>query len=169
MTDDQRFASRRPDVLTYQTEPLEEDVTVRPALSPKLKIASSGTDSDFVVKLNLTSTLIIIPIRKWPMPARESLDRRRFVWEAISSFCAANQCAQNSATAGRSRSRWCPENPRTKLNSIPDLDHTFRKARIMVPIRSSWFPLVTATRRRLWRSLTRSRKIQESQIAGLSQ
>ena len=51
MTDDQRFASRRPDVLTYQTEPLEEDVTIAGPVSPKLKIASSGTDSDFVVKL----------------------------------------------------------------------------------------------------------------------
>ena len=51
MTDDQRFASRRPDVLTYQTEPLEEDVTIAGPVSPKLKVASSGTDSDFVVKL----------------------------------------------------------------------------------------------------------------------
>ena len=51
MVDDQRFASYRPDVLVYQTDPLEEDVTIAGPISPKLKIASSGTDSDFDVKL----------------------------------------------------------------------------------------------------------------------
>ena len=51
MVDDQRFASYRPDVLVYQTEPLDEDVTIAGPISPKLKIASSGTDSDFDVKL----------------------------------------------------------------------------------------------------------------------
>jgi predicted acyl esterase len=51
MVDDQRFASYRPDVLVYQTEPLDEDVTIAGPISPRLKIASSGTDSDFDVKL----------------------------------------------------------------------------------------------------------------------
>ncbi len=51
MVDDQRFASRRPDVLVYQTEPLEEDVTIAGPVSPKLKVSTTGTDSDFVVKL----------------------------------------------------------------------------------------------------------------------
>jgi hypothetical protein len=51
MVDDQRFASYRTDVLVYETEPLEEDVTIAGPIAPKLKIASSGTDSDFVVKL----------------------------------------------------------------------------------------------------------------------
>ena len=51
MDDDQRFAARRPDVLVYETEPLTEDVTVAGPIKPKLRIASTGTDSDFVVKL----------------------------------------------------------------------------------------------------------------------
>ena len=51
MVDDQRFASYRPDVLMYETDPLEEDVTIAGPISPKLKVASSGTDSDFDVKL----------------------------------------------------------------------------------------------------------------------
>ncbi len=51
MVDDQRFASERPDVLTYVTDPLEEDVTIAGPISPKLKVASSSTDSDFDVKL----------------------------------------------------------------------------------------------------------------------
>ena len=50
-TDDQRFAARRPDVLVYETEPLTEDVTIAGPVRPKLKIASTSTDADFVVKL----------------------------------------------------------------------------------------------------------------------
>ena len=51
MTEDQRFVSTRPDVLVYQTEPLTEDVTVAGDVKPSLFVSSSGTDSDFVVKL----------------------------------------------------------------------------------------------------------------------
>ena len=51
MTEDQRFASTRPDVLVYQTEPLAEDVTVAGDIHPELWVSSSGTDSDFVVKI----------------------------------------------------------------------------------------------------------------------
>ena len=51
MTEDQRFAATRPDVLTYQTDPLTEDLTVAGSLKPELFVSSTGTDSDFVVKL----------------------------------------------------------------------------------------------------------------------
>ena len=51
MTEDQRFAATRPDVLVYQTEPLTEDITVAGDIKPYLFVSSSGTDSDFVVKL----------------------------------------------------------------------------------------------------------------------
>ncbi len=51
MTDDQRFASERPDVLTYETDPLTENVTIVGPVRPMLKVASTGTDSDFVMQL----------------------------------------------------------------------------------------------------------------------
>ena len=51
MVGDQRFASTRPDVLVYQTEPLEQDVTIAGPVSPRLFVSTTGTDSDFVVKL----------------------------------------------------------------------------------------------------------------------
>ena len=51
MTDDQRFASRRPDVLVYQTDPLTDDVTVAGPLQAELYVSTTGTDADFVVKL----------------------------------------------------------------------------------------------------------------------
>src|SRR5204862_3913412 len=51
MTEDQRFAATRPAVLVYQTDPLTADITVAGSIKPELFISSSGTDSDFVVKL----------------------------------------------------------------------------------------------------------------------
>jgi uncharacterized protein len=51
MTADQRFASTRPDVLVYQTPPLENDVTIAGPIAPSLHVSTTGTDSDFVVKL----------------------------------------------------------------------------------------------------------------------
>src|SRR4029077_13274629 len=51
MTGDQRFAQKRADVLTFQTDPLAEDVTIAGPVAPVLHVATSGTDADFVVKL----------------------------------------------------------------------------------------------------------------------
>ncbi|HLY72676.1 MAG TPA: CocE/NonD family hydrolase, partial [Planctomycetota bacterium] len=51
MVDDQRFAASRPDVLSYRTDPLEADVTIAGAIIPSLRVSTTGTDSDWVVKL----------------------------------------------------------------------------------------------------------------------
>ncbi|HKX28190.1 MAG TPA: CocE/NonD family hydrolase, partial [Blastocatellia bacterium] len=51
MTEDQRFASQRTDVLVYQTPALEEDLTIAGPIKVSLNVSTSGTDSDFVVKL----------------------------------------------------------------------------------------------------------------------
>src|SRR5207249_4444777 len=51
MVSDQRFAATRPDVLVYVTEPLDEDLTIVGPVSPRLFVSTSGTDSDWVVKL----------------------------------------------------------------------------------------------------------------------
>src|SRR5207247_7704882 len=51
MVEDQRFTQHRPDVLTYETDPLEEDVTVAGSLTAHLFAATSGTDCDWIVRL----------------------------------------------------------------------------------------------------------------------
>ena len=51
MTEDQRFASTRPDVLVYKTEPLDHDLTALGPISIDLKVSTTGTDSDFIVKV----------------------------------------------------------------------------------------------------------------------
>jgi putative CocE/NonD family hydrolase len=111
MVDDQRFASYRPDVLVYESDPLEEDVTIAGPISPKLKVASSGTDSDFDVKL------IDVYPENYPDPDDSSDQwraisgsrmRRPCTWEATSNCCAANRSAPSSAQAGRNPSRSLP-------------------------------------------------------------
>ena len=51
MTYDQRFASQRPDVLVYRTDPLDRDVTITGPVTSVLHVSTTGTDSDFIVKL----------------------------------------------------------------------------------------------------------------------
>jgi putative CocE/NonD family hydrolase len=142
MSDDQRFASRRPDVLVYETDPLEEDVTIAGPVSPKLKIASSGTDSDFVVKL--------IDVYPNDYPDNEVADpSKRVVGPPPVRMGGYQQLLRGEPMRAKFRKSW--EKPEAlepgKLAELsftmPDVDHTFRKGhRIMVQIQSSWFPLV---------------------------
>jgi putative CocE/NonD family hydrolase len=142
MVDDQRFASRRADVMVYETEPLDEDVTIAGPISPKLKIASSGTDSDFVVKL--------IDVYPNDYPDNEVADAsKRILGPPAVRMGGYQQLLRGEPMRAKFRNSW--EKPEalapgkvTDVNfSMPDLDHTFRKGhRIMVQIQSSWFPLV---------------------------
>jgi putative CocE/NonD family hydrolase len=141
MTEDQRFADTRPDVLTYETAPLDNDVTVAGDIKPSLFISSSGTDSDFVVKLidvfpddyhypngvtppTIYANSMFQPggyemlLRGEPMPARFR-----------NSFSKPEPLKPNIPT---------------KLEYVmPGIMHTFKKGhRIMVQIQSTWFPLV---------------------------
>ena len=81
MVEDQRFASRRPDVLVYQTEPLTEDLTIAGPIEAKLHVSTTGTDSDWVVKL--------IDVYPDDHPDPEPEPDRRPHWAAISSSSAA--------------------------------------------------------------------------------
>jgi predicted acyl esterase len=51
MTEDQRFAAARPDVLVYKPEVLDHDVTFYGPVNVDLKVSTTGTDSDFDVKV----------------------------------------------------------------------------------------------------------------------
>ncbi|MGD0735461.1 MAG: CocE/NonD family hydrolase [Terracidiphilus sp.] len=141
MVDDQRFASYRPDVLVYETEPLEEDVTIAGPISPKLKIASSGTDSDFDVKL------IDVYPENYPDP-EESTAGKRVVDTPPLHMGGYQQLLRGEPFRAKFRNSWeRPEalTPGKEADvdfTMPDLFHTFRKGhRIMVQVQSSWFPL----------------------------
>ncbi|HZD77765.1 MAG TPA: CocE/NonD family hydrolase, partial [Acidobacteriaceae bacterium] len=140
MVDDQRFASYRPDVLVYETDPLKEDVTIAGPISPKLKVASSGTDSDFVVKL--------IDVYPDDYDTEGGRPNKR-VTEAPPVYMGGYQeLLRGEPMRAKFRNSWEKPEPLTpgKVTDLefqmPDLDHTFRKGhRIMVQVQSSWFPL----------------------------
>lgn len=141
MVDDQRFASERPDVLVYETEPLEEDVTFAGPVSPKLTISSTGTDSDFVVKL------IDVYPNDYPDPVAAN-DGKRVLGAPAIRMGAYQQLLRGEPMRAKFRNSWEKPGPLTpgkpaQLNfTMPDVNHTFRRGhRIMVQVQSSWFPL----------------------------
>jgi uncharacterized protein len=142
MVDDQRFASYRPDVVIYETEPLKEDVTISGPVSPHLKVASSGTDSDFDVKL------IDVYPEDYPSPDK-SLDGNKRILDAPPLHMGGyQQLLRGEPFRAKFRNSWEKPEPlvpgkRTEINfTMPDLFHTFRRGhRIMVQMQSSWFPL----------------------------
>jgi uncharacterized protein len=143
MVDDQRFAATRPDVLVYETDPLTEDVTIAGPISPKLKVATTGTDSDFVVKL------IDVYPNDFPDPDTSSATGKRVIDTPALRMGGYQQLLRGEPMRGKFRNSW--EKPEAfapgKMAEVdftmPDLDHTFRRGhRIMVQVQSSWFPLV---------------------------
>jgi putative CocE/NonD family hydrolase len=142
MVDDQRFAARRPDVLVYETEPLQEDVTIAGPVSPKLRISSTGTDSDFVVKL------IDVYPNDYPDP-EAAPGIKRVLGPPPVHMGGYQQLLRGEPMRAKFRNSWEKPEPLTpgklaEVNfSMPDVNHTFRKGhRIMVQVQSSWFPLV---------------------------
>jgi len=142
MADDQRFASRRPDVLVYETEALTEDVTIVGPVRPKLKVASTGTDSDFVVKL------IDVYPEDYPNPPSDAVGKR-ILGAAPILMGGYEQLVRGEPMRAKFRDSWEKPTALTpgKMVSVnaemPDVNHTFRAGhRIMVQVQSSWFPLV---------------------------
>jgi putative CocE/NonD family hydrolase len=142
MVDDQRFASYRPDVLVYQSEPLKEDVTIAGPISPKLKVASSGTDSDFDVKL------IDVYPEDYPDPDNSLNGNKRILDAPPLHMGGYQQLLRGEPFRAKFRKSWEKPEPltpgkETEIDfTMPDVFHTFRRGhRIMVQVQSSWFPL----------------------------
>ena len=134
MTEDQRFASTRTDVLVYETEPLEDDIIVAGPLTSSLHVSTTGTDSDFVTKL------IDVYPDDYPDPDPNPTEVHMGGYQ---------QLLRGEVMRGRFRNSYERPEPFEpgKVARIeyvmPDIFHAFRKGhRIMVQVQSSWFPLV---------------------------
>jgi putative CocE/NonD family hydrolase len=134
MTYDQRFAARRPDVLVYETEPLEQDMTIAGPVTPVLKVATSGTDSDFIVKL------IDVYPNDYPNP---DPNPTRVQMGGYQQLVRAEPFRGKYRNGFAKPEPFSPNKPAKIEYVMPDVCHTFRTGhRIMVQIQSSWFPLV---------------------------
>ncbi|HZU35982.1 MAG TPA: CocE/NonD family hydrolase [Gemmataceae bacterium] len=134
MVADQRFAARRPDVLVYQTDVLTEDVTIAGPFRADLHVSTSGTDSDWVVKL------IDVYPNDYPDPNPNPAGVHMGNYE---------QLVRGDVMRGKFRNSYekpepfTPGKPTRVTMRLNDIDHTFRTGhRIMVQIQSTWFPLV---------------------------
>jgi putative CocE/NonD family hydrolase len=141
MVADQRFAARRPDVLVYQTAPLEEDVTFAGPLTASLCVSTTGTDSDWIVKL------VDVYPDDYPLQPEEKDGGYGTV--PHSKLGGYQQLVRGEPFRGKFRKSFSAPAPfvpgqvETVEFALPDVFHTFRRGhRIMVQVQSSWFPLV---------------------------
>lgn len=134
MTDDQRHASRRPDVLTFESPVLTEDLTVAGEIMAKLKVAISSTDADFIVKL----------IDVYPPDAEATIATPDNVVMA-----GYQQLVRSEVFRGRFRNSFEKPQPFKPGEAedvnfpLQDVLHTFKKGhKIMIQIHSTWFPYI---------------------------
>jgi hypothetical protein len=141
MTEDQRFVAGRPDVLVYQTEPLTEDVTVSGDIKPELFVSSSGTDSDFVVKL-----IDVFPDDyKYPEGVKPPEDSAACGFEpgGYQMLLRGEPFPARFRNSFEKPEPLTPNKPVKISYVMPGITHTFKKGhRIMVQVQSTWFPLI---------------------------
>ena len=134
MTADQRHASRRPDVLVYETAILESDLRVGGPIEVELSVSTTGTDADWVVKL------IDVYPHDFPDPKENPTGVRMGGYQ---------QLVRGDVMRGKFRNSFEKPEPfvpnrieKVKF-TIPDVSHVFRPGhRMMIQIQSSWFPLI---------------------------
>ncbi|MDA9555540.1 CocE/NonD family hydrolase [Pelobium sp.] len=135
MSEDQRFAGRRPDVLVYQTDVSDKDITLGGEILAKLNVSTTGTDADFVVKL--------IDVYPADEPNHPYIPNKNIT---LSNYW---QMVRSEVMPARFRNSFekpepmVPNQP-TQINiPLQDVLHTFKKGhRIMIQVQSTWFPLI---------------------------
>ena len=134
MAADQRFASRRTDVLAYQTPELTEDLTLAGPITIDLKVSTTGTDADFAVKL------IDVYPSEFPDPDPNPTGVKMGGFQMMVRGELMRGKFRNSFEKPEA---FKPGEPAVIRFTLPDACHTFRPGhRIMVQVQSTWFPLV---------------------------
>lgn len=134
MINDQRFASRRPDVMVYQTDILEEDITLAGPVLASLIVSTSGTDADYLVKL------IDVYPDDYPDPEPNPDND---ILGGYQMMVRADIMRGKFRNSLEEPEPLIPGEPTLIKYNLPDVAHCFRKGhRIMIQIQNSWFPLV---------------------------
>jgi putative CocE/NonD family hydrolase len=134
MTEDQRFAARRPDVLVYQTEPLEDDLTLAGPIQANLWVSTTGTASDWVVK--------VIDVYPGEIPGYdpESGEPNRGGQQTLVRADVFRGRFRNSYEVPEP---FVPGEVAEVSFELQDVLHTFKRGhRLMVQVQSSWFPFI---------------------------
>jgi hypothetical protein len=133
MTEDQRFAATRPDVLVYESDVLTEDLTVVGPLEAELFVSTSGTDSDFIVKL----------IDVFPDNAPDPMPNPTGVRMGGYQMLVRGEPMRAKYRNSFSKPEPMVPNQVTRVAfALPDVSHRFQKGhKIMIQVQSTWFPL----------------------------
>jgi putative CocE/NonD family hydrolase len=135
MTEDQRFAARRPDVVTFQTPPLEAPLTIAGPLTANLWVSTSGTDSDFVVKL-----VDVFPDDAGTVKLPDGTEQAMGGYQMMVRSEVIRGRYRESPAAPRP---FRPGQPTAVDVPLQAVLHTFEKGhRVMIQVQSTWFPLV---------------------------
>jgi putative CocE/NonD family hydrolase len=134
MLGDQRFASWRPDVLTYQSDTLKQDFTVAGPIDARLFVSTSGTDCDWIVKV----------IDVFPDYAPDPNPNPRQVRLGGYQMLVRGDVMRGKFRESMTNPRPLVPGEITAVNfTLQDIFHDFKKGhRIMVQIQSSWFPMI---------------------------
>ena len=131
--EDQRFASRRSDVLVYETEPLDDDLTLAGPIGVALHIATTGTDADFIVK-------VIDVHPDSPAAGRGSAPN---VLDGYQQLVKADVYRARWRRSLEKPQALVPGKPDSVNYVLHDVFHTFKKGhRLMVHVQSTWYPLI---------------------------
>ncbi len=126
--EDQRFVSSRPDVVSFTSDSLTEDIIVTGKIMAHLFASTSGTDADWVVKL-----IDVYPdfypksltMSQYQLPIAMEVFRGRF---------------RKSFT---NPSPLTPNKPEEFVIDLHDVNHVFQKGhRLMIQVQSTWFPVI---------------------------
>jgi putative CocE/NonD family hydrolase len=132
MSDDQRFASRRPDVLVFETDALTENMSLAGPVVADLIVSTTGTDADFVVKV----------IDVFPDNFKYS-DTDKYVMNGYQMLVRGEVMRGKFRNSFEKPEPFVPKKMSKVKFTLPDLAHTFKKGhKMMIQIQSSWFPLV---------------------------
>lgn len=144
MVSDQRFAATRPDVLTFRSDVLEEDITIVGPIVARLFASTTGSDADWVVKL-----IDVYPAELEEEAAKKRKPRTEDVEPPEAPLGGYQQLVRGDPLRGRFRNSFeapeamVPGRVEELRVGLQDINHSFRRGhRIMVQVQSSWFPLI---------------------------
>ncbi|NCP21822.1 MAG: X-Pro dipeptidyl-peptidase [Flavobacteriales bacterium CG_4_9_14_0_2_um_filter_35_242] len=134
MTDDQRFAARRPDVLVYQTPVLERDMILAGDILAKLQVATTGTDADWIVKV----------IDVFPPDAEENEAMQDHLKMSNYFMLLRSEVMRGKFRNSFSNPQPMVKNQKTEITiHLQDVYHTLKEGhRLQIQIQSTWFPLI---------------------------
>lgn len=140
MTEDQRFAASRTDVLMYETEPMESDLTIAGTIKVKLQVSTTGTDSDFIVKV-----IDVYPgnYQTPALPQGQPVPANRVMMGGYQQLVRGEPFRAKFRNSFSKPEPMTPGKPTEISFELPDVYHSFRVGhKLMVQVQSSWFPLV---------------------------